>query len=84
MTPLGRIPIAIHIQGKQYTDDLHIIPGVKGAVISWQAAKSLGILPVHYPNPINNRPTITMIYAGKGEIPSAQEMMDDFPSVFDD
>ena len=41
MTPLGRIPIAIHLQGKQYTDALHIIPGVKGTVISWQAAKSL-------------------------------------------
>ena len=83
MTPIGRIPIVIHLQGKQYTDDLHIIPGIKGAVISWQAAKSLGILPMQYPNPINNEPAITMIDASKRGIPSAQEIIDEFPLVFD-
>ena len=35
MTPIGMIPITIHLQGKQYTDNIHIIPGIKGAVISW-------------------------------------------------
>jgi len=35
MTPIGRVPTTIHLQGKQYTDDLHIIPGIKGAIILW-------------------------------------------------
>ena len=83
MTPIGRIPIVIHLQGKQYTDDLHIMPGIKGAVISWQAAKSLGILLMQYPNPISNEPAITRIDASKGGIPTAQEIIDEFPSVFD-
>ena len=57
----------IHLQYKQETDDLHIIQGIKGAVISWQAAKSFGILPMQYPNQINNEPAITMIDASKAK-----------------
>ena len=84
MTPIGRIPIVIHLQGKKYTDDLHIIPGITGTVISWEASRSLGILPEHYPKPISNGPAITMVKAEKeGGIPTAQEMIDEFPSVFD-
>ena len=46
------------------TDDLHIMPGVKGCVISWQVSKCLGILPAHYPNPISDIPysRICVIY----------------------
>ena len=47
------------------------------------AAKSLGNLPMDYPNPINNEPVITMIDARKEGIPTAQEIIDEFPSVFD-
>ena len=83
MTPIGRIPIVIHLQGKRYTDDLHIIPGITGTVISWQASRSLGVLPEHYPKPINNEPAITTVKVGKGGIPTAQEVIDEFPSVFD-
>ena len=28
---------------------MHIFPGVSGALISWKAAKELGILPPQYP-----------------------------------
>ena len=35
MLPIGRIPITIHLEGKQYTDNLYVIPGIKGCVISW-------------------------------------------------
>ena len=56
ITTIDRITIVIHLQGKQYTDDLHIIQGIKSAVISWQAAKCSEILPMQYPNPINNEP----------------------------
>ena len=72
MTPIGRIPIVIHLQGKKYTDDLHIVPGITGTVISWEASRSLGILPEHYPKPISNGPAITMVKAEKkGGIPTA-------------
>ena len=47
------------------------------------AAKSLGNLSMHYPNPINNKPAITMTDARKEGIPTAQEIIDEFPSVFD-
>ena len=57
----------IHLQYKQETDDLHNIQGIKGAVISWQAAKSFGILPMQYSNQINNKPAITMIDASKAK-----------------
>ena len=51
MTPIGKVPIRIQLEGRSYDDDLHIHPGVTGALISWKAAKGLGILPAHYPQP---------------------------------
>ena len=51
MTPMGKIPVTIQLEGRSYRDDLHIYPGVTGALISWRAAKELGILPAHYPYP---------------------------------
>ena len=83
MIPIGRIPITKYLQGKQCTDDLHIIPGVKGCVISWEVSKCLGIFPAHYLNQIGNAPTITRVDAGTGGILAAQQMMNEFPSVFD-
>ena len=55
---------------------------IRGCVISWQASKCLGILPTHYPNPTNTELTITMIGAGKRGIPTAQEIIKEFSSVF--
>ena len=49
MVPLGKIPITIQLGALKYKDELHIYPGVTGALISWKAAKGLGILPPHYP-----------------------------------
>ena len=51
MTPIGKLPVTIQLEGRRHTDDLHIYPGVSGALISWKAAKQLGILPDHYPHP---------------------------------
>lgn len=80
MTPIGRIPITIHLQGKQYTDDLYIIPGIKHTIISWHAAKCLGILPRHYPSPIKVKAAVARIDAGS---PMAQKIIEEFPSVYD-
>ena len=51
MKPLGKIPVTISLQGRNYKDDIHIFPGVSGALILWQAARELGILPPQYPHP---------------------------------
>lgn len=49
MTPIGKLPVTIQLEGRSYTDDLHVYLGVTGAIISWKAAKELGILLAHYP-----------------------------------
>ena len=63
MKPAGMIPVAISLQGRMYRDDVHIFPGVSGALISWKAAKKLGILPPQYPYPerrlqVDQHPTV--------------------------
>ena len=48
MKPLGKIPVtqsAYNVQGRNYKDDVHIFAGVSGVLISWKAARELGILP---------------------------------------
>ena len=37
---------------KEYSDDIHIYPSVSGVIISYKAAKALGILPEHYLAPL--------------------------------
>ena len=49
--PLGKVTITIKLEEAAYQDDLHIYPGVSGALISWKATKHLGILPASYPYP---------------------------------
>ena len=49
--PLGKVPVTIQLGKAIYKDDLHIYPGVSGALISWKAAKGLGILHPQYPYP---------------------------------
>ena len=34
MKPLGKIPVTISLQGRNYKDDVHIFAGVSGALIS--------------------------------------------------
>ena len=58
MTSLGKVPITIKLGEASYHDDLHIYPGVSGALISWKAAKHLGILPASYPY-LESRLTVT-------------------------
>ena len=51
MVPLGKKPVTICLRSSEFKDDLHIYPGVTGALILWKAAKGLGILPPYYPHP---------------------------------
>ena len=45
MKPVGKIPVTISLQGRTCSDDIHIFLGVSGVLISWKAAKELGVLP---------------------------------------
>ena len=48
---MGKLPVTFHLQGRQHKEDMHIYPDVSGVIMSWKAAKSLSILPSHYPQP---------------------------------
>jgi len=52
MTPLGRIPVIIRLRQATYEDNIHIYPGIAGALLPWQVARALRILPPCYPQPI--------------------------------
>ena len=51
MQPMGKLPVTFHLQGRQHKEDMHIYPDISGVIMSWKAAKSLSILPSHYPQP---------------------------------
>jgi len=53
MISLGKVPVTIKLGKITYKDNLHIYPGVSGALISWKTAKGLGILSASYPYPEN-------------------------------
>ena len=52
MTPLGKIPVTLQLGRRSCKNDLHIYPGVSGALMSWRTARELAILPVNYLHPI--------------------------------
>jgi len=48
MEPLGKLRITVHLDNKQYRDDIDIYTVVAGALITRRTSKGLGILPDHY------------------------------------
>ena len=89
MQPLGKLPVTLRLGDKQYRDDIHINPGVSGALMSWRASKGLGILPDHYPHPLptTNVPSQSVIKATTVN-PTTQPLRItnfsiEFPRVFD-
>ena len=60
MHSLGKMVVKFQLGDKQYSNDIHIYPSVPGVIISWKAAKALGILPEHYPAPL---PSATLTIA---------------------
>ena len=84
MHPIGKLPVKFALRGRQYVEDLHIYPNVKGVLLSWKAAKGLNILPQCYPQPcgipsVNSNATpVTTNHAV-----TSQQIMQEFPTVFD-
>jgi len=60
--PIRKLPhVAFCINGRTVHDDVHIYDLITGALISWDTAKQLGILPQCYPEPARQ---IDAIHAG--------------------
>ena len=78
LDPVGMIPnVSFCTNGKTIQDNVHIYASVTGALISWRTAQKLGILPSCYPSPIGQ------INACHGPLPTTEQLMSEFPSVFD-
>ena len=87
MKPLGKIPVTIHLQRKIYKDDIHIFPGVSGALISWKAAKELGILPPWYPHPEKSPQIMQSLKVNTNDAKdygssTVEQLTQEFPSIF--
>ena len=96
MEPIGKISLTFQLGNKQHTDEVHIYPNVFGLLISWKAAKNLGILPECYPQPMIDTSTTPRI-AGDPPSPNVfaavsteyepasitDPLMTEFPSIFD-
>ena len=87
MKPVGKIPVTISLQGRTCRDDMHIFPGVSGALISWKAAKELGILHPQYPYPerlpqVKQYPEVKSTKAMANCNSKGEGLVREFPSVF--
>lgn len=84
MYPIGKLPVTLALEGCKYSDDLHIYPNVTGVLLSWKAAKGLNILPECYPHPSNTPSTNSIATPTTiNHVVSSQQIMQEFPSVFD-
>ena len=85
--PVGKLPnVAFCVNSTTVYDDVHIYESVSGALISWATAKQLGILPDCYPKPvgyIQTTQTNSGINKTNDPLPTAEQIMSEFPSVFD-
>ena len=88
MIPLGKISVTLQLGNRSCKDDLHVYPGMSGALILWKIARKLAILPANYPYLIETRdteatPQVKVTKTGQGE---ARQLMDklvqEFPEVF--
>ena len=89
MYPLGKTPVKIQLGCYEHSEELNIYPNISGTLLSWKACKNLGILPDCYPNPITpkqqniNQITKHTKTLSIPELPTLDNIMKEFPSVFD-
>ena len=81
--PLRKIPnVSFQVDGKTTHEDVHIYESVNGALISWNAAQKLSILPECYPSHVVRANAMHINVAGTPSIPTSDQLMSEFPSVF--
>ena len=56
LSPIGSLKAIISIGSRSVEDCFHIYESVSGALLSWKTARSLGILPSNYPEPLPEIP----------------------------
>ena len=91
MKPLGKVPVTIQLGQAKYADDLHIYPGISGALLSWRTAKALRILPSCYPLPTpleqSSEPQTPLAQVWQPGSPITQridqDLINQYPLVFD-
>ena len=86
MKPAGKIKVKLRLGTNEHSEDLHVYPSVRGMLISWKAAKALGILPESYPQPDVSRPISSNADRNVrtiGTRPDTKEITEEFPQVFD-
>ena len=81
MHPIGKLPVTLTLGQRKFVDDLHIYTDVEGILLSWKAAKGLSILPQCYPKPCDT--AFTNAITTTHHVPASQQIMQEFPSVFD-
>ena len=95
LSPIGSLEAIISIGNCSVEDHFHIYKSVSGALLSWKTAKSLGIFPPSYPEPlpeILDSPTMPCVQPIRSSGPktlghirliSKEELMKEFHTVFD-
>ena len=92
LSPIGSLKAVISIGRRSVEDHFHIYKSVSGALLSWKTAKSLGILPPKYPEPLPEIPASPLVSAVRksgsqmlDHTPpvTKEDLMKEFPTVFD-
>ena len=82
MHPVGRLPITLRLGPLTHNEDLHVYPEVTGVLLSWKAAKGLGILRSSYPHP-SNITEVNAITTTNRTPTTSEELIKEFSTVFD-
>ena len=83
MSSVGKLPVVMSLGAKEFSEEVHIFREVKGALVSWRAAKGLGILPMCYPHPVTSNVAQVTAPPPEPALPT-HEFMAEFPSAFND
>ena len=58
MCCIGTFEVSISLQGRVARDTVYVFTESRGMLLAWYTAKTLGILPAHYPQPDTKQPPV--------------------------
>ena len=83
---IGKMCVQFQLAGKEHKEDVHIFPNLNRIIMSWKAAKALGILSQHYPLPPPTNDSLEpniKVTTSTHTPPSMDDLKLEFPTVFD-